>query len=92
MPRVLDYRTLADKYMRTADLGIWEEDRRLPGMYKALARLQATELTIFLLAVELGTIADAARRLKCHRNTVSRIYHRIEKRIRDDIARLENAR
>lgn len=76
--------------MRTADLGIWEEDMRLPKMYRVLAQLTPSELTIFLLVVELGTIAEVARRLRCHRNTVSRIYHRIEKRIHDDLGRLED--
>ena len=65
---------------------------RLPKMYRVLAQLTPSELTIFLLVVELGTIAEVARRLRCHRNTVSRIYHRIEKRIHDELGRLETAR
>lgn len=90
MPAAWDYRTLAEKYMRTADLGIWEEDTRLPKMYKVLAGLMPSDLTIFLLVVELGTIAEVARRLKVHRSTVCRVFHKIEKRIHDDLERLEN--
>lgn len=87
LPPVTDYRALTEKYIRTVDLGIWEVDLRLPKIYKALAHLTPSELTIFLLVVELGTIAETARRLRCHRNTVSRIYHRIEKRIHDELGR-----
>ena len=90
LPPVTDYRTLTEKYIRTTDLGIWEVDMRLPKIYKALAHLTPSELTIFLLVVELGTIAEVARRLKCHRSTVHRIYHRIEKRLHNDLGRLED--
>lgn len=85
-----DYRRLVEKYIRRHDPGIWETDGRLPKMYGALNRLQASELTIFLLVVELGTIAEAARTLNVHRSTVCRIYHRIEKRIHDELGRLED--
>lgn len=90
MQPVTDYKTLTEKYIRKADLGIWEEDMRLPKIYKALSKLLPSELTIFLLVVELGTIAEVARRLKVHRSTVHRIYHRIEKRIHDELGRLED--
>ena len=80
-----DYRTLTAKYLRRTDLGIWETDSRLPKMYRALKRLNASELTIFLLVLELGTVAAAARRLKVHRSTVHRLYHKIEKKIRNEL-------
>lgn len=66
-------------------MGIWETDSRLPKMYRALKRLNASELTIFLLVLELGTVAAAARRLKVHRSTVHRLYHKIEKKIRNEL-------
>lgn len=56
-------------------------------MYKVLAGLDAARLTIFLLVVELGCISEVARRLKVHRSTVGRIFHRIEKEIRDELER-----
>lgn len=82
-----NYRSLTEKYLtRTAD--IWDEhsdkERR---MYKVLARLNAPDLTIFLLVVELGSIAEVARRLGVHRSTIGRIYHRIEEGIRNGIER-----
>ena len=83
MPAVWDYKRLADKYLGEMR-GIWDETpERVRRMYRALARLDAAELTIFLLVVELGSQAEAARRLKVHRSTIMRIYHRIEKKIRD---------
>lgn len=89
MPAVWDYRRLAEKYLtETGEGGIWETRRpEVLKMYRVLARLSAAELTIFLLVVELGTIAEAARRLRCHRSTIGRIYHKIEKRLKDDIQR-----
>lgn len=89
MPRGWDYKALAEKYLNrteTADGGIWEtRPTQVLKMYKVLARLNAPELTIFLLVVELGTIAEVARRLGVHRSTVGRIYRKIEARLRNDI-------
>lgn len=86
MPRGWDYRTLAEKYLLSADSGIWEErEPRVLRMYRVLSRLTAPELTIFLLVVELGSQAEVARRLKVHRSTIMRIYHRIERRIKDGV-------
>lgn len=91
MPRGWDYKALVEKYLNrteTTDNGIWETRQpEVLRMYKVLARLGAAELTIFLLVVELETIAEVARRLKVHRSTIGRIYHRIEQRLRDDIQR-----
>ncbi len=86
MPRGLDYKGLVEKYLSWKDSGIWEErDLKVRKMYRALAGLDASELTIFLLVVEVGSQAEVARRLKVHRSTIMRIYHRIEKKIRDGI-------
>lgn len=86
MPLVWDYRALAEKYLCLTDMGIWEERRpQVLRMYRVLASLDAPRLTIFLLVVELGKISEVARRLKVHRSTIGRIYHRIEKEIRDEV-------
>lgn len=88
LPAVWDYKALTEKYLTETDRGIWEERSiRVRRMYKTLAGLNAAELTIFLLVVELGSCSAVARRLKVHRSTTTRIYHRIEKKIHDELER-----
>lgn len=84
----LDWQTLTAKYLTREQKGIWCTDsEKVRAMYRALRRLDASEQTIFLLVVELGTIAEAARRLKVHRSTVTRIYNRIKNKIGDEVGR-----
>lgn len=72
----------------TGTEGIWDErSERVRAVHRALARLDAPDLTIFLLVVELGSKAEVSRRLGVHRSTVGRIYARIERRIRDELER-----
>lgn len=88
MSSALDWQTLTAKYLTREQKGIWCTDsEKVRAMYRALRRLDASEQTIFLLVVELGTIAEAARRLKVHRSTVTRIYNRIRNKIGDEVGR-----
>ena len=88
MSSALNWQTLSAKYLTREDRGIWSEDsHKVRAMYRALHRLDASEQTIFLLAVELGNIAEVARRLRCHRSTVTRIYNRIRGKINDEVGR-----
>lgn len=88
MSNALNWQTLTEKYLNKEDLGIWSTDsERVRGMYRALRRLDASEQTIFLLTVELGNIAEVARRLNCHRSTVTRIYNKIREKISDEVGR-----
>lgn len=74
------------KYLTGQSEGIWDErTEKAKAMYRGLARLEAAELTIFLLVVELGSKAEVARRLGVHRSTIGRIYQRIEKELRDGL-------
>lgn len=71
------------KYLAEPSEGIWDErTEKVKAMYRGLARLEAPELTIFLLVVELGSKAEVARRLGVHRSTIGRIYKRIEEELR----------
>lgn len=74
------------KYLTEPSEGIWDErTEKVKAMYRVLARLEAPELTIFLLVVELGSKAEVARRLGVHRSTIGRIYKRIEEELRDGL-------
>lgn len=74
------------KYLAEPSEGIWDErTEKVKAMYRVLARLEAPELTIFLLVVELGSKAEVARRLGVHRSTIGRIYKRIEEELRDGL-------
>ena len=87
--RGLDYKALVQKYLHSTETtcgGIWEDRKpEVLKMYRVLARLNAPDLTIFLLCVETDNFSEVARKLKVHRSTITRIYHRIEKQLRDDI-------
>ncbi len=88
MNSALNWQTLTTKYLTREDRGIWSTDgQKVRAMYRALKRLDASEQTIFLLAVELGNIAEVARRLNCHRSTVTRIYNKIRNKISDEVGR-----
>lgn len=74
------------KYLKEQNEGIWDErTEKVKAMYRVLARLEAPELTIFLLVVELGSKAEVARRLGVHRSTIGRIYKRIEEELRSGL-------
>ena len=74
------------KYLAEPSEGIWDErTEKVKEMYRVLARLEAPELTIFLLVVELGSKAEVARRLGVHRSTIGRIYKRIEEELRSGL-------
>ena len=88
MSIALNWRTLTSKYLTREEKGIWSQDsEKVRAMYRALRRLDASEQTIFLLVVELGTIAEAARRLGVHRSTITRVYNRIKEKIGYELER-----
>lgn len=88
MSITLNWRTLTSKYLTREEKGIWSQDsEKVRAMYRALRRLDASEQTIFLLVVELGTIAEAARRLGVHRSTITRVYNRIKEKIGYELER-----
>ena len=82
------------KYLKRETCKSWEEigddwsEKRKARMYKALSKLDAPSLTIFLLCIELGSQAEVARRLKVHRSTVMRIYNKITKGLRDELGNI----
>lgn len=84
----LNYKGLVEKYLQRQTPSFLEVDERKEKMYKCLEEMQAPQLTIFLLCVETGSIAEVARMLKVHRETLRRIYNRIVKKLRNELGRL----
>ena len=84
-----NYNDLVKEYLQSPearDKGIWEDRNiKVMRMYRALSRLNASDLTFFLLCIEYGNISKVARQLGVHRNTMTRQYHRIKDRITTEI-------
>ena len=82
-----DYKRLASKYLKREE-GIWDETPdKVRRLYRALAKIDAARLTIFLLCVEIGNKTEVARRLGVHRNTILRIYAAVTKEIENGLGR-----
>lgn len=84
----LDYRRLVEKYLMRDEPSFVQRDEKIEQMYRVLNSLDTSKITIFLMVVELGSMSEVARRLNIHRRTLARMYHRIEKKIRDELGRL----
>lgn len=64
-----------------------QRDEKIEKMYGALAKMDSSELVIFLMVVEIGSLSEVARRLKVHRKTLTRMYYKIKEKLRDAIER-----